>query len=165
MRNYIYFVPVPQTAEELKRVYKKLAVKHHPDNGGDTEKMKVVNSEYFELFEKLKKIHTNAEGEQYTKETNETPEEFINIINELIRFDKILIEIIGSFIWVSGETKPYKEQLKALGFKWSSNKLSWYLAPKDYKKRNHKNYSMDDIRGMYGSKEVENKPYKKLANE
>ncbi|MCL2592404.1 MAG: DnaJ domain-containing protein [Defluviitaleaceae bacterium] len=163
MKNYTYFLPLPQTAEALKKAYRKLAQKYHPDTGGDTEKMKVVNVEYAELFEKLKNIHTNADGEQYTKDTNETPEEFINIINQLIRFDGVLIEIIGSFIWVSGETKPYKEQLKALKFKWSSNKLSWYLAPNSYKKRNHKNYSMDDIRNMYDSQEVENKPYKKLA--
>jgi len=164
MRNYKYFTPIPETAEELKRLYKKLAVIYHPDNGGDTEEMKKVNSEYAELFEQLKKVHTNAQGERYTKETTETPEQFINIINELIRFEGVLIEIIGSFIWVSGNTKSYKDQLKALGFKWSPNKSSWYLAPEGYKRRSHKNYSMDDIRGMYGSQEVENQPYKKIID-
>ena len=163
MRNYSYFVPVPETAEELKKMYRKLAFIHHPDNGGDEEAMKVVNGEYAALFEKLKNVHTNAQGERYTKETNEAPEHFINIINELIRFDNILIEIIGSFIWVSGETKPYKEELKRLGFKWSQNKSSWYLPPDGYRRRSRKDYSMDDIRGMYGSKEVENQPYGKIV--
>jgi len=163
MRKYTCFVPTPASAEELKKQYRELAHRHHPDAGGSEEAMKRVNAEYAELFEQLKNVHTNAQGEQYTKETNETPEQFINIINELIRFEGVLIEIIGSFIWVSGETKPYKEQLKRLKFKWSPNKSSWYLAPDDYKRRNHKNYSMDDIRGMYGSKEVDNKPYKKVT--
>ena len=163
MKNYKYFTPGPETAEELKKMYKRLAIKHHPDNGGNTKEMQEVNAEYEVLFQKLKNVHINSHGERYTKETAETPEQFINIINELIRFDGVLIEIIGSFIWVSGETKSYKEQLKALGFKWSPNKSSWYLAPDGYKRRNHKNYSMDDIRGMYGSKEVENQPYKKLV--
>ena len=155
MKNYEYFAPIPETSEELKKLYKKLAILHHPDNGGGVEEMKKVNAEYESLFEHLKNIHTNAQGEKYTKETTETPEHFINIINVIIKFDRVLIEIIGSFIWVSGETKSYKEQLKTLGFKWSSNKSSWYLAPEGYKRRNHKNYTMDDIRGMYGSHEVE----------
>jgi len=163
MNNYSYFTPAPETAEELKKMYRKLAFVHHPDNGGDEEAMKKVNAEYAELFEKLKNVHTNAQGERYTKDTDETPEHFINIINELIRFDGVLIEIIGSFIWVSGETKPYKDKLKNLGFKWSANKSAWYLPPDGYRRRSRKDYSMDDIRGMYGSKEVENQPYKKLA--
>jgi len=157
-----YFIPTPETAEELKKMYRKLAFKHHPDNGGCEEAMKAVNGEYSRLFEQLKNIHTNAQGERYTKDTQETPEHFINIINELIRFEGVLIEIIGSFIWVSGETKPYKDKLKEMGFRWSSNKSSWYLAPDGYKRRNHRNYSLDEIRGMYGSKEVENQPYRKI---
>jgi len=158
-----YFHPLPETLEQLKKAYRKLAFKHHPDNGGNEEEMKTVNSQYAKLFEILKNIHVNAQGEKYTKETNETPEQFISIINELIRFEGILIEIIGSFIWVSGNTKPYKEQLKEMGFKWSSNKTSWYLAPEGYKRRNRQTYSMEEIRNMYGSQEVQNKPYSKLA--
>ena len=162
-KGYEHFTPTPQTAEELKKMYRQLAFEHHPDNGGDIEAMKKVNAEYAELFERLKHVHTNAQGERYTKETQETPEHFIHIINELIRFDNILIEIIGSFIWVSGDTKPYKDILKEMGFKWSSNKSAWYLPPEGYRRRSRKDYSMDDIRGMYGSKEVESEPYRKLV--
>lgn len=34
------------SVEELKRVYKKLALKHHPDKGGDSEKFKEITREY-----------------------------------------------------------------------------------------------------------------------
>ncbi|MCL2574912.1 MAG: molecular chaperone DnaJ [Defluviitaleaceae bacterium] len=163
MKNYKYFNPIPKTAEQLKKLYRKLAHMHHPDNGGDEEEMKIVNGEYRELFKKLKDIHTNAQGEQYTKETEETPEQFINIINELIRFENVLIEIIGSFVWVSGNTKPYKDILKEMGFRWSNNKQSWYLAPEGYRSRSRRDYSMDDIRVMYGSSEVRKKSHFKLA--
>jgi len=162
--NYRYFVPTPQTSEELKKMYRVLAQKYHPDQkDGDTLAMATINNEYAELFEKLKNIHTNAQGETYTKDTNETPEQFINIINELIRFENVLIEIIGSFIWLSGETKPYKDIIKSLNFKWSHNKTAWYLSPEGYRSRSRKDYSMDDIRGMYGSQEVEKQPLKKLS--
>ncbi|MCL2169072.1 MAG: hypothetical protein FWB74_03500 [Defluviitaleaceae bacterium] len=77
--NYRYFVPTPQTAEEVKKLYKELTLKHHPDQiGGDEEVMKVVNQEYKELFAKLKDIHENKEGERYTSRnpTSETPRRF-----------------------------------------------------------------------------------------
>ena len=31
--------------------------------------------------------------------------------------------------WVSGNTKPMKEKLKAMGFKWAPKKKMWYLKP------------------------------------
>ena len=158
-----YFHPTPTTQEELKKAYRKLAHTNHPDNGGNTETMKQINAEYQKLFAKVGHIHTNAKGETYEKATAETPEHFINIINELIRFEGVLIEIIGSFVWCSGETKPYRDNFKEMGFKWSPNKSSWYLAPEGYKRRNRQNYSLNDIRNMYGSQEVENQPYQKLA--
>lgn len=47
----------PQTLEELKKQYKQLAVKHHPDKGGNTADMQEINAEYDRLFELLKNTH------------------------------------------------------------------------------------------------------------
>lgn len=50
------------TREELKKRYRKLAMKHHPDHGGDAEKFKVLNDanslllSQVKLFERIKKI-------------------------------------------------------------------------------------------------------------
>ena len=154
--TYIYFVPTPETIEELKALYRKLALKHHPDLGGDTETMKTVNSEYDSLFVEVKTFRRNSKGEVYEKETEEAPEHFKDIIDALIKLnmEKVEVELIGCFLWLSGNTKPYKNEIKELGFKWSKNKSSWYLAPDDYRKRSRKDYSMNDIRSMYGSKNV-----------
>lgn len=124
-------------ATEPKKAYKKLAFKLHPDCGGNEEEMKILNNEYDELFSKLKNTHKNKEGKTYTKETTETPEQFKDIINKLfnLKMDGVAIEVVGTFIWLTGNTKPYKEDIKALEFRYSPKKYAWYKAPKDYKKR------------------------------
>lgn len=109
-----------RTLEELKKSYHRLCLKLHPDVGGSDEEMKILNAEYEELFERVKNIHVNKVGETYEKETQETPEEFQWLIAELLKLDGIEIEIIGCFIWITGDTKPHRERLKALGFRWHS---------------------------------------------
>lgn len=153
------FIKNVETLEELKKVYKKLALKFHPDCGGTDEEMAQLNNEYDDLFKQLKNTHKNKDGVIYTKETTETPNQFKEIINHLfaLKMDGVEIEIVGSFIWLTGNTKAYKEQLKELSFKYSPKKQAWYKAPSDYKKRNRKNYDMNTIRGMYGSTKINQK--------
>lgn len=139
-----------KTLEQLKAEYKKLALKNHPDCGGNEETMKAINKEYDEVFPRLKNVHTNKDGEQYEKENNETAEEFKDLITALMRMQGVIAEVIGSFIWVSGDTKPHKDELKKLGFKWHSKKFCWYKSPEGYRRSGKKQYSMDEIKEMYG---------------
>ena len=148
-----FFIPAPETLEELKSMYRNLAMQYHPDRSGDTEIMKVVNAEYDELFPILKNAHKNKEGEKYTaqKESTETADHFKTLINELMKMEDIVIEIIGCFVWVTGDTKPHKDKLKSLKFQWHTKKIAWYLKPENYKKRSRKEYGLDEIRRMYGT--------------
>lgn len=139
-----------KTLEDLKSEYKKLVFKHHPDRGGDTATMQEINGEYEVMFERVKNIHRNKDGETYEKENTEKPNEFKDIIEKLVKMNGVHIEIIGCFIWVSGNTKAYKDDLKEMGFKWHSKKVCWYLAPADYKKKSRKEFQMNEIRNMYG---------------
>lgn len=156
--------PQPQTLEELKKQYKKLAFKHHPDCGGDTEDMKAINNEYDTLFIKLKDIHTNANGETYTKQTEETPEQFKDIISAIIHFQDVTIEIIGAWLWISGNTYPYKDILNKHGFKWSGKKYAWYFHNEPYKKKSKKTLTLEEIRDLYGVQKVDTVQLKQLAH-
>ena len=147
--------------EEIKRQYRDLAVKFHPDMGGSVEAMAEINAE-FEYFKKRNyNIHENSEGGVYTDERQQAPDrttdEFIQIIEALLRM-QIDVELVGSWIWLSGDTRPHKEQLKAMGFKWSGKRLRWYMAPRA-EKWHHRgsSESMDGLRARYGSTWLEAK--------
>lgn len=91
-------------------------MKYHPYRGGDTETMKRINAEYDEMFALLKAAHN----------TTEAPEEFRNIIDYLMKLDGLEIELCGSWLWIGGNTKAHKDELKKAGCRWSNNKKLWY---------------------------------------
>lgn len=154
-----------RTIEDVKKVFKELAKALHPDNGGDAEAFKAMMQEYQAAFNRYKNTHTNAAGETYTsdKETTETPEQFAEIINKIIFMDGVKIEIIGSWVWLSGNTMIYKDEIKAAGFWWSKSKKAWYYTgeKEHHKRRGH--YSMNGLRDKWGSVEVEREEQKRLA--
>ena len=153
-----------RTLEQLKKEYHAWALKLHPDHGGDLEAMKVLNNEYDVLFARVKDFHTNKGGEIYEKKTDESPAEFKEIIEKLLKLPEIKITVIGSFIWVEGNTRPVKDELKSMGFRFHAQKLNWYKAPAGYRKHNGNKYSMDEIKNMFGVQyESESEARKRLT--
>lgn len=143
-----------KTLEDVKQLYKKLARELHPDcnPGKDTTKdFQMMQQQYNEAFKRLKNVHINKDGETYTKETDETPEQYADIINELLRCAGLMIELCGSWLWITGNTREHAETLKKLHFRWSKNKCAWYFHFEPYKKHSKKSVSLDTIRSMYGS--------------
>ncbi len=146
----MYFDHV-QTLEELKREYHILALQNHPDRGGNVETMKRINMEYDVVFKEVKDVHYSyIKKETFHKESKEGPDDFKDLIGKLIKMPGLTIEIIGCFVWVGGETRKHKDQLKALGFHWSRTKLKWYKSPEGYHRYGNREYSYSEIRGMYG---------------
>lgn len=144
-----YFENV-KTLDELKKQYRRLAIKYHPDMGGSTEIMQQINAEHDRLFEQLKSQH-NASADEY-HQTTETPEEFRVIIELLMKLDGLEIELAGAWLWIGGNTRAHKEALKAAGCRWSSNKKLWYWRHEEAGRRWHRgNKTMSEIRAKYGS--------------
>jgi molecular chaperone DnaJ len=59
MENYYEILGVNENtpAEEIKKVYRKLAMEHHPDKGGDEEKFKKISEAYDVLSDDNKRMN------------------------------------------------------------------------------------------------------------
>ena len=142
-----YFTNI-RTLDELKAAYRRLALKCHPDMGGSTEIMQEINAEHDALFEQLKRQH-NAHAYE-DPATTETAEEFREILDVLL--PGLTVELCGSWLWISGETRQHKDALKAAGCRWSSSKTMWYWRhPEDARGHYRGKRSMNEIRSKYGS--------------
>lgn len=136
--------------DELKKEYRRLVMLHHPDHGGDTATMQAINAEHDALFDALKAKH-NAEHDA-DHQTTETPEEFREIIEALLRMDGVEVELCGSWLWIGGNTRAHKDDLKAAGCRWSSSKKLWYWRHAEDAHRWHRGRStIGEIRTKYGS--------------
>ena len=134
---------------EAKKIYKTLAKKLHPDIGGSEEDFKILNEIYNNLIEH--KI--------YFSNSSKFDIELEKIISLILHFENINIELVGSWIWVSGDTKEIKEKLKEIGFKWASKKKMWYYGEMKAKNPNPK--SIDEIKSKYGSTTLKDDKNKK----
>ena len=160
------------TAEELKAIYKKLCFTYHPDINKEpnaTETMQEINNEYSRLWEQLKNIHATKDGETYTSKetTTEVPDDFINLINELLKFDDLTLELIGSWLWITGNTKEHKDVLKGLNCKFAPKKGAWYFHKDAHKSKSRGKLSLDEIRTYYSSTTItkgKEKERKQLAS-
>lgn len=137
---------------EAKKIYKQLAKKLHPDVGGSDELFKMLNSIYTNIIEN--KIYFSNEFEFDL--------EIEKIISQLLHFENIVIEVVGSWIWLSGDTREIKEKLKEIGFKWASKKKMWYYG--EMRGRNPKEKSLEEIKSKYGCETVKKEEKKKIAS-
>lgn len=141
-----------KTIEDVKNIFKNLAKKLHPDNGGNPEEFKNMMTEYKIMFDRLKNIHQSKEGETYEKKTTtETPEQFAAAINAVINFDDIEIELVGAWVWLNGNTYPYRDIIKEAGYFWSSKHKKWYYNGDQFKSKKHSKKKFEEIEDIYGA--------------
>ena len=141
--------------KEIKARYKELAKAHHPDKGGCADTMKEINNQY-ELV--MRGFYQSA-----GKSTFEIDELLINDalmrekLNLILMIEGLTIELCGSWIWVTGDTKSCKDRLKELGFFWAAKKIAWYWRSDERKCRNRQGMSLEYIREKWGSQAITRK--------
>ena len=108
------------TIEELRRQYRDLLKVNHPDNGGDVAKMQEINAEYDKLFKVLKDKHeSKSTGSDMEKTSFDNmkydfseDQKLREVLQQIISFEGITIDVVGCYIWVDGNTYQYKDDLK-----------------------------------------------------
>src|SRR5690554_2083244 len=99
-----------KTLDEVKQLYKKLAMDNHPDRGGDTETMQKINQEY--AFVSAKIIKGENLNSEETEQKIKFSEEYREVIEKIAHLPYIKIELVGFWIWVTGNTKPIRKLLR-----------------------------------------------------
>lgn len=149
--------------ESIKYAYRRASAKFHPDkNPAGLEMMKLINSAYQALedvingapFDRSVKKESIAGSENYGEEINTALNAIINL--------GLTIEVCGSWLWVSGDTRPHREILKTSGFKWAPKKSMWHFRPAEYKSFNRGKWDMDKIRMTHGSQIIKNRVYQQI---
>ena len=155
----------PVTAEAIKKLYKTLARKYHPDKGGDLRTMQEINADY----DKAMKIAAANEGNEKRAEAER---EAAKPLREAIEFavtlpDDVDVVIRGLWLWLQGNTYASRERIKSFvasdgkRFKWASQKKAWFFAavPSSNKRGE---MSFEDIDRLHG-RELVNERKRRLA--
>ncbi|MBS1975509.1 MAG: J domain-containing protein [Bacteroidetes bacterium] len=139
------------TIVELKVAYKKLAKQNHPDLGGDTATMQAINKEYAFACAHISK---NSDfSDEHADSEIRLSELYREAIEKIIHLPAINIEVVGHWIWVTGNTYAARKELKEAGFYFAAKKLAWYFRSDAFKTRGGKK-TLDEIRRKYGAETV-----------
>jgi curved DNA-binding protein CbpA len=151
------------TEESIRRAYRTWAKELHPDVGGTDEQMKELGKQYLFALKAIDgKQSTGSDGKQHTYRYSEANEsailEMVQDLQNLRMPNSVTIALIGTWIWVTGDTRPFSEKLgkKGLGLSFSGEKLAWYFHLGGYKRRSGKSGNFQSMAMKYGYKEFAN---------
>ena len=101
--NYYDILGVPKTAsqDEIKKSYRKLSKKHHPDAGGNEEEFKKISHAYDVLSDGEKKKNYDTYGDEKGRSTQEG---FGDLHNQ---FRNAFHQHFQQQIFPKGESIPY----------------------------------------------------------
>lgn len=163
----INFLKNAKNLQELKKLYFQLAKQLHPDITADNgESMKALNNEY-DYLKTVLKNDIKIEKE-YEKETVYSMDYFKDIITELLKYSNITIEIVGSWLWISGiGTYAIKDKILYnkfnCKFSKSQRKFYWYSGIENSKGRKYKGGFLNQAINKYGITKLESEPKPVLA--
>ena len=152
------------TEATIKALFRELAKQHHPDLGGDTATMQDINAAYEQALKSDYRRQGMDEGKVDWRWSMD--QEVAAKACEILKLRaEIRLELCGLWLWITGETRTAKDQLKALGCRWAPKKGAWYWRREvDGGRRFHKrHYSLQEIRLKYGSDELREQQQRQAA--
>jgi hypothetical protein len=161
MLGEMFDVTVIRDLDALKKQYIKLSKKYHPDAGGTTTQFQQLQAEYDIL---MKKILRNGKltNEQVENEV-ELDQAIRDIVDTLVNIDGLNVELIGKWLWISGNTYPVKTTLKQAGLSFIKKDGKPYWVYKGVESRSKGTSSMEQIKAKYGVHVVDIPKIKKIG--
>ena len=140
--------------EEIKQVYRELALTHHPDRGGDTPTMQDINGQYHEALAQCdgqKAVGSDGKERTYTYR-EDLERATIAKIDELLalKLADVNIWLIGYWLWIDGDTYPHREKLKEAGCMWNRKRQMWYWREGKYRGQ-RSSASFSSLANKYGA--------------
>jgi 2-hydroxy-3-keto-5-methylthiopentenyl-1-phosphate phosphatase len=115
------------------------------------EILQILKSEYSTLMNVL--TESESTTVEIVKEKSSLSEK-IKELQEKVKQEGLRLEIVGQWLWLSGATFAIKDVLKALDFRYSPDKKSWYWRSDENRSSNEKPIPLEMIREKYGTNVV-----------
>jgi hypothetical protein len=157
----LFDTSVIQDIDQLKKQYFQLAKKYHPDAGGTTAQFQNLQAEYEKLLNNLLK-GSNLSQEQKDNEIV-IDKAIRDVIDALINIQDINIELIGKWLWISGNTYPVRQSLKNAGLIFIKKEGKPYWVYKGVESAGRGKTAMEEIKRKYGVFEIKPPTTKKIG--
>ena len=161
----IFGIKKEEQASDMPRIYKNLQKQFHPDINPQGEEMsKLINSAWdhlkpeWEMNQNFGMDH--MKWSWWGAETN-AESAYLEKVQEALKFaqtlDGVVTELIGSWVWLSGETRKQKDKIKSFQdndnnkFCWHRTKKVWFYRPVNFKSKGRGSNTFDEMREKYGS--------------
>jgi len=124
--------------------------------------MQAINNEYRYACAHIAK--TGGATDEEADENIRVSEEYRKVIEQIINLPGIIIEVVGNWIWVTGNTYPVRKELKAAGLFFTSKKAAWYYRSEEHKTKGGKK-TFAQIKAKYGCETINGGTKKNLLED
>ena len=138
--------------EDLRQAYLRQVIRLHPNRHEEDEAL-YWREQFLQMCAEyeisLKKLGAAAGSKT---EENTLKEK----IDAIVGFAGVEINIAGCWLWLSGDSYPYRHNLSLLGFRWSKKKKAWYwgLTMRKGGRVKAKHRNLDEIYEAYGRERI-----------